>query len=424
MKTKAVRLYGVMDLRTEEFELPEIAEDEILAKVVSDSLCMSTYKAALQGSNHRRVPADIAENPIIVGHEFAGVIMKVGAKWAGQFRPGDRFVLQPAYSYKGSLDNPGYSYPYVGGDATYVVIPRDVMECGCLLPYDGDAFFSGSLAEPMSCIIAAFHACWHSIPGTHDHAMGPHPRGKMALLAAAGPMGLGAIDYALHGTDTPPSLLVVTDLDEARLARAAKLFPPEKIAEQGTKLVFCDVSKVSDPVTALRALTGGDGYDDVFAYTPVRPVTEMADALLGRDGCLNFFAGPTDKQFTSSLNFYNVHYLSTHLVGTNGGTIDDMREAVRLAAAGRIDPAVMITHVGGLDAAAEATLNLPKIPGGKKLIYTHVSLPLTAIGDFAAKAADGGEHAALFADLARLCDAAGGLWNPAAERRLLELAAD
>ena len=44
MKTKAVRLYGANDLRTEEFELPEIKDDEILVKIVSDSICMSTYK--------------------------------------------------------------------------------------------------------------------------------------------------------------------------------------------------------------------------------------------------------------------------------------------------------------------------------------------------------------------------------------------
>lgn len=56
MKTKAVRIYGENDLRLEEFELPEMQEDEILLKVVSDSICMSTYKAAIQGAKHKRVP--------------------------------------------------------------------------------------------------------------------------------------------------------------------------------------------------------------------------------------------------------------------------------------------------------------------------------------------------------------------------------
>jgi len=51
MKTKAVRLYGKMDLRLEEFELPAIKEDEILVKVSADSLCMSSYKAAKLGES-------------------------------------------------------------------------------------------------------------------------------------------------------------------------------------------------------------------------------------------------------------------------------------------------------------------------------------------------------------------------------------
>ena len=55
MKVKAVRLHGANDLRLDEFELPEIKDDEILVKVVSDSVCMSTYKCAILGTKHKRV---------------------------------------------------------------------------------------------------------------------------------------------------------------------------------------------------------------------------------------------------------------------------------------------------------------------------------------------------------------------------------
>ena len=72
MKTKAIRLHGKDDLRLDEFELPALGDDEILAKVVSDSLCMSSYKAAKQGADHKRVPNDVAERPVMIGHEFAG----------------------------------------------------------------------------------------------------------------------------------------------------------------------------------------------------------------------------------------------------------------------------------------------------------------------------------------------------------------
>ena len=124
MQTKAVRIHGKDDLRLETFELPEPREDEILAKVVSDSICMSSYKAAHQADTHKRVPRNIAEIPVIIGHEFAGEIITVGKKWQGQFKPGDKFSIQPAINYEGGpaglYSAPGYSYPYAGGDATYI----------------------------------------------------------------------------------------------------------------------------------------------------------------------------------------------------------------------------------------------------------------------------------------------------------------
>ena len=162
-------------------------------------------------------------------------------------------------------------------------------------------------------------------------------------------------------------------------------------------------------------MTGGTGFDDVFCYAPVAQVAELSSDVLGRDGCLNFFAGPTDPKFAAKLNYYDVHYNSTHVIGTTGGNTADMLESLRLTAEGRIDPAVMVTHIGGLDAAAETTLNLPKIPGGKKLIYTHIIMPLTAIEDFRAK----GAQDPRFTALADIVDAHNGLWCPEAEEYLL-----
>lgn len=423
MKTRAVRLHGVMDLRLEEIELPEINDGEILACIISDSICMSSYKAASQGAAHKRVPDDVAENPVIIGHEFCGKIVKVGAKWADKFKAGDKFVIQPAINYKGSLASPGYSYKYCGGASEYVIIPEEVMLMDCLLPYNGDAFFYGSLSEPMSCIIGGYHACYHTKPGVYTHDMGVTEGGNMAILAGAGPMGLGCADYAIHG-GRAPKMLIVTDLDDARLKRAEKLLPPEEAKKLGVDLRFINTGSIENPVEYLRSLTGGEGFNDVFVYAPVKPVVEMGDALLARDGCLNFFAGPTNPEFSAMFNFYNVHYLSTHIVGTSGGNTDDMREAIKLMETKAINPAGMITHVGGLNACAETTMNLPKIKGAKKLIYTHVELPLTAIEDFgkAAEENKGTKLGELYADLDAICKDAGELWCAAAEKRLLEYA--
>jgi len=111
MKTRAVRLYGAHDLRVEEFDLPKIKDDEILAKIIANSICMSDFKAMEQGAAHKRIPKDVDKNPIILGHEFCGEILEIGSKWKDKYEVGMKFTIQPALNYKGSLDAPGYSYP-------------------------------------------------------------------------------------------------------------------------------------------------------------------------------------------------------------------------------------------------------------------------------------------------------------------------
>ncbi|MBO4853725.1 MAG: zinc-binding dehydrogenase [Oscillospiraceae bacterium] len=414
MKTKAVRLYGKSDLRLEEFELPALKDDEILARVVSDSICMSSYKAAIQGGDHKRVPDNVAENPVIIGHEFCGELLEVGSKWADQFKPGQKFSIQPAMNYKGSLDAPGYSYSHIGGDATYVIIPNEVMETGCLLPYSGEAYFCGSLAEPVSCVAGTFHAHYHMKQGSYVHHMGIREGGAMAIIAGVGPMGLAAIDYILH-CDRRPGLLVVTDIAQDRLDRAGRILSVEEAAKQGVKLVYLNTANL-DAKAAMLEINGGNGFDDVLVFAPVPALVELADSLLAKDGCLNFFSGPSDPTFSAKFNFYNVHYAGTHIVGTSGGNKEDMQESLDMMSQGLLNPAILVTHIGGLNCVPETTLNLPKIPGGKKLIYTHIDMPLTAIADFG----ELGKTDPLFAKLHEICQANNGLWCLEAEKVLLE----
>ena len=415
MKTKAVRLYGKNDLRLEEFELPPIKDDEILAHVVSDSICPSTYKAVIQGSDHKKVPKDIDKNPVIIGHEFCGEILEVGSKWKHKFRAGQKFTIQPALNYKGSLAAPGYSYPYIGGDATYIVIPNEVMEMNCLLPYNGEAYFYGSLSEPVSCIIGAFHASYHVEQGKYIHHMGIVEGGNMALLGATGPMGLGAIDYAVHGP-RKPKFLVATGRDDEKIKRTSQIVTVEEAEKNGVKLKYVNTRNIKNVEKYLIDLKDGRGYDDIFVFAPDKALVNQADEILARDGCLNFFAGPTDPEFSVEINFYNVHYNSTHVVGTSGGNTKDMIEAIELMREGLINPTVMITHIGGLNSVVKTTLNLPKIPGGKKLIYTNIELELIAIEDFKEKS----KEDPLFAELAEIVEKNNGLWCLKAEKYLLE----
>jgi len=453
VKAKAWRLYGAADARLEDIELEGAGEEGIVVELVTNTICLSDYKGMSLGTGHKRVPQDIATRPTMFGHEIAGVVREVGTKWTNQFYVGQHVGLQPSLNIPGhELETVGYAWHTIGGETTHVYLPSIVMEMGCLLPYDGDAFFKCSLAEPISCIVSAFRTNYHNAFCSHDLQVGIVDKGTMLLMAGCGAMGLGCIDIACHSPEKRPRRLVVTDIDDARLARAAAMFGlaaargpsalpgrdgragsplPAAVVAQGTvngvELIFVNTKDVKDPVTLLKSFnfkdderadnptsTGG-GYDDIFLMAAVPALITQCSDLLGFGGCLNFFAGPTNQQLKAEFNFYNVHYLMHHVVANSGGDVKDMADSVDWIGKGYLHPEVMITHVGGLDSAAQATLDLPNVPGGKRLVYTHVNMPMTAIADFAAK----GKSDPFYAELDRLCAANHGLWCKEAEDYLL-----
>lgn len=412
MQVKGVRLYGASDLRLEEFELPAIQADEILLQVISDSICMSTWKEVKLGDKHIRVPENVRTNPVIIGHEFSGVIAQVGEKWADEYKKGERFVVLPGIP--GQMGAPGYSYEYFGGAVTYCIIPNDVIEKECLLHYNGNTFFEVSVAEPMYCVIGGFNSNYHTDDVSYNHYKGTKAGGNIAILGGCGPMGLGAVSYALAMANKPKRI-VVTDICDERIERAKSVIPVEEARANGVELQYINTLHLQDEVAELVALTGGEGYDDVFIYAPVQHVAEIGNRIMGFDGCMNLFAGPSDKNFSANMNLYDSHYSRTKIIGSSGGIKTDLEEALEMIAAGKINPAVMITHVGGINSIVDATMHLPEIPGGKKLTYTQFDMPLTAIEDFA----ELGKEEPLFAELAKACERHNGLWNKEAEDILL-----
>ncbi len=413
MKTKAVRIYGVKDLRLEEFDLPQMGEDEILASIVTDSLCMSTYKVSNQGAKHKKLPNDLAENPVIMGHEFCGVIEAVGEKWKHLYKPGDKFVAQPNLG-RADTFSLGYSFPYVGGEATKVIIMNEAMEKGCLLPYKGDSFFEGALVEPLSCVIAGFKANFHLRDrNDYDHVMGIKEGGAMAILGGTGPMGSLAIDYAIHG-EKRPSVLVVTGSTPDKLERSKMLYTVEDAKAHGVTLHYVLTPKGSDFVEELKALTPSKkGFDDIFLMVAQEDMVTKSESLLAGDGCLNFFAGPADSAFSASMNFYNLHYNATHFVGTSGSNTQDMKDAIACIEKKTVNLAKIATHIMGLNDVCDSILKLPELPGGKKIVYSKKEFPITDVNAFV----EGDKFQRTLKELVEKHD---GLWNAEAEKYFLE----
>ncbi len=411
MKTTAVRLYGAMDLRLETFELPEITEDEILMRVESDTVCASTYKAVRQGSNHKRVPEDIGEHPVIVGHEMCGTVEKVGENLRNLWKVGQRAVIQPALKLESGYD-PGYSYRYIGGNATYVVVPKIVLDRGCLVPFEGDSFFKGSLVESLGCILRAYKGCYHTDYSNYMRTDGAKRGGKLAILGGAGPMGIGAVllasGYAGVGR------VVVTDINEERLNDAKRKFPPSAAKEQGTDLIYLNTSGIEDQVAELKRLSDG-GFDDVFVMVASPVIFSMAEQICREDGCINFFAGPAVHDLPGSLNLYRVHYDGIHVVGTAGSIPEDTVEVIRLIEQNKIDPSALISHIMGLKDAPNAIFGMEKPNGIKKVCYPHLDIPMIAVDELA----QWGRKDPLYAELAEIVQRRGGNWCAEAESYLL-----
>mgnify|MGYP006199703137 CR=1 FL=1 len=159
--TRAARIHGTDKLAVSEFGLPDIGPDELLLRVVSSSMCLSTYKAMSLGEEHKRVPSNLAEVPVMTGHEFAGVLEEVGESLQDRFTPGQSVAILPTMSLPSGY-SPGYSYPYYGGDATYCIVPEIAVEnpshggtIECSAPGSPQAITSPSPVSASECRPAA-----------------------------------------------------------------------------------------------------------------------------------------------------------------------------------------------------------------------------------------------------------------------------
>ncbi len=411
MKTTAVRLYGAMDLRLEEFDLPEITEDEVLLRVVTDSLCTSTYKAVKQGVEHKRVPEDVAENPIIIGHEMCGEIVEVGNNLKNDWKVGQKIVIQPALKLPSGYD-PGYSYPYIGGSATYAVVPKIVLERECMLPFEGDSFFKGSLVESLGCILRGYKGLYHTDYSNYHRTDGAKKGGRIAILGGAGPMGIGAVELEIGYAGV--SQIVVTDLNQERLDYAMKKSSPEEAAERGCELIYLNTSGMEDAAAELIRISDG-GFDDVFVMVPVPALFTMAEKICREDGCINFFAGPAVHELQGSLNLYRIHYDGIHVVGTAGSIPEDTVDTIRLIEENAVNPGAIVSHILGLKDVIGTLMEMERPSGAKKVCYPALDIPLIAIDDLA----ELGKEDELCRALAEIVERNGGNWCCEAEQYLL-----
>ncbi len=402
MQTTAVRLYNANDLRIETFELPELKPEEVLIHVITDSLCASTYKAVKQGSAHKRVPEDIAENPIIIGHEMCAEIVEVGSD-VTEWKKGEKIVIQPALKLENGHD-PGYSYPYIGGNATYAIVPKIVLERDCMIAWNGDCFYKGSLVEAIGCSLRGYKGMYHYDYETYVRTDSIKENGRVAVLGGAGPMGLATAALGIFYGKA--SEVVITDVNQERLDYAASMLTVEAAAKIGCTLRYVNTAKEALP----------DYYfSDIFVMAPVPALLTQAEKIAEEDGCINFFAGPAVHELQGSLNLYRIHYDGIHLLGTAGSIPEDTRDTLHLIEEDTIDPSILVSHILGMRAVPDAIMAMEHPDGLKKVCYNDLDIPLVALTDFEKL----GETDPMYAELHKIVKANNGLWCKEAEDYLL-----
>lgn len=379
---------------------------------MTDSLCASTYKAVKQGNAHKRVPENIAVQPVIIGHEMCGEIVEVGENLKNDWKVGQRIVIQPALKLPSGYD-PGYSYPYIGGSSTYAVVPKIVLERECMVPFAGDSFFKGSLVESLGCILRGYKGLYHTDYSNYHRTDGAKKGGRLAILGGAGPMGIGAVEIACGYAGV--SQVVVTDLNQERLDYAARKSSPDEMAKKGCELIYLNTSEMEDPAEELLRISDG-GFDDVFVMVPVPALFNMAEKICREDGCVNFFAGPAIHDMQGSLNLYRVHYDGIHVVGTAGSIPEDTIDTIRLIEENIINPGAIVSHILGLKDVIGAIYEMERPSGAKKVCYPGLDIPYVAVDDFA----ELGKENELFKVLAEIVERNGGNWCCEAEAYLLD----
>jgi 2-desacetyl-2-hydroxyethyl bacteriochlorophyllide A dehydrogenase len=320
--------YAVQDV-----PVPEIADDELLVEVMASSICGTDLRILRSG--HRKLKDG---QRIVLGHEFAGVVVRAGDRAAG-FRAGQRVGVAPnmgcgqcAMCIRGlpnmCPDYTAFGITLDGAHAEFVRIPRAAIVQGSVMTLpDGISFTEAALVEPLSCVVN----------GARATRIEP---GDNVVIFGAGPIGLLHLLVARH---SGAAKVIVADVQPHRLRKAEELGASVVVRSDGENVR----QRVLDE-------TGNQGADAVITACSVAAVQEMALELLAPFGRLCLFGGLPKDGSMIRLDSNLIHYKNLLVTGVTGGAPRDFRAAMSLVAAGRVDVRQVISHAFATADMAEA----------------------------------------------------------------------
>ena len=234
-------------------------EDEILCRVDTLGLCLSDIKIITQGSQHARLRGrDLANDPTVLGHECAVTVVKVGEKWAKDFAPGQRFLVQADIYFKGL--NYAFGYLIPGGMEQYCYLDERALagDEGCyLLPIKPETGYSeAALAEPWACVEMSYQLEERTTPGGGD-------------------MLIVADDAAVWTAQYPTATIVPSSLD---------------------------------------GLTAEGQFDDIIITAPTTAIVNALAPRIRKNGVM-FLLGAAKEAGTVSIDIGRIHYENVRFYG-------------------------------------------------------------------------------------------------------------
>ena len=326
-KIRAFVLHKVDDLRMDRVEMPTLKSDQALVKIKAVGICGSD----IHYYRHGRIGPFILRKPMILGHECAGEVVKVGSE-VTNVKAGDRVVIEPGvpcrkcwYCRHGRYNKCAQvvfmaTPPYDGSLVEYIAHPSDYL---FKMP-DSMSFQEGSLVEPLS---VGIHAVRRS---------GLYPAASVAVLGA-GPIGLVTLEM-VKAVGAGPVIMV--DVVPNRLSLAKKMGATHVIN-----------AREENVVEKIRALTGGEGVHFVFetagASATVRQTVQVA-----REGGTVVLIGLT-PELEIPMPMVDFIAKEVNLVSIFR-YCNVFEEAVTLIAHNRINVKPMVTHQFPFDRTVEA----------------------------------------------------------------------
>lgn len=285
---KSLLLRGAQDALLVERPVPEISDTEVLLEVKYAGIC---------GSDVEGYKRAIIHHPgTYTGHEFTGVIAKVGSKVEG-WKPGDRVVVLAVYQCRNcdacvrgfasccvhGLEQALGTTPgeeWAGGFSKFVRVPNPERRLFALP--DEVSFEEGALVDPVACSL-------------HVVRISDFKPGDYTMVLGAGPIGLGVILFLkMAGA----GVIIATEINEKRIELAKKF---------GADYVF-NPQKVSDLRAEVLRVTKGLGVNQVFDCSGVGPVFKTAIQYLRPRGQVVLYGVITQEVPILPLDFLYGEY--------------------------------------------------------------------------------------------------------------------